>query len=132
RSVTYDATFPVSYFKAQAQETSACCGTVPGEQPGALVVSVFWDLAHFVFGETSNVSNPNVFIEMKLRPIRDQVLGEIRWRYREAARMTELLMHPPTDPMLELLWRMRLEEHASYLGAMTGKEVVTLKPEEQP
>jgi hypothetical protein len=61
---------------------------------------------------------------MNLRAVREQVLPEVRWRYREAAQLARLLARPPADPEIEFLWRTRLDEHAAYLEAMSGRPVV--------
>ena len=56
--------------------------------------------------------------------VREQVLPEVRWRYREAARLARLLARPPDDPEVAFVWQMRLEEHAAFLEAMSGRPVV--------
>lgn len=89
-----------------------------------------WDLTTLLFGD-SHAANPNLFIESTLRANRDQILGEVRSRYRQAAILTKRLQNPPTDPKIAFLWRMRLEEHTSYLEYATGRAVVEEKPMEQ-
>ncbi|MBK9071101.1 MAG: hypothetical protein IPL79_08895 [Myxococcales bacterium] len=49
----------------------------------------------------------------------------MRENYRAAADLVKALQQPPADPKLELLWRWRLEELASYLETFTGTQVVT-------
>ncbi len=88
-----------------------------------------WDLSQFVFGDT-NISNPELFIESTLAANRERLLMEVRTQYREAAMLAHRLKHPPADPHMALLWRMRLEERASYLEHVTGQEVVKTKPSE--
>jgi hypothetical protein len=67
-----------------------------------------------------------------LRPARDHVLGEVRWRYRECMHLAGMMAQPPEDPKLALFWRLRLEEYASYLEVLSGREVVSLGPMEEP
>ncbi len=94
------------------------------------IVFAEWDLSSLVFGD-QNASNPNLFIESTLSANRDRLLMEVRNHYREATMLAHRLKNPPTDAKTALLWRMRLEEHASYLEFVSGKEVVkdqTLEP----
>ncbi|HJZ89016.1 MAG TPA: hypothetical protein VKN99_27785 [Polyangia bacterium] len=123
-NLTYDYTLPLPFRYAGGWESTSCCGGVPGEPPVAVVVLLSWDLSRVVFGQASNVSMPYTMIEQNLRPIKETVLGEVRWRYRECAHLAMLLEHPPENPTVELFWRLRLEEHASYLEALSGRDVV--------
>jgi len=86
-----------------------------------------WDLRDIVFGD-NNVSNPNLIIESQIRDKRSTVVEQIRWHYRECAGLVADLARPPADPVVELNWRTRLEEHASYLEFMTGRKVVKRTP----
>ena len=90
-------------------------------------VTAWWDLADLIEGD-NNVSNPNLIIESQIRDKRDAVVQQIRWHYRECAGLVADLARPPADPELELNWRMRLEEHASYLEWMSGRKVVKRTP----
>jgi hypothetical protein len=83
-----------------------------------------WDLRDVVFGERSNASNPNLIIESNIRDKRQMVLDEVSWHYRECAALVNDLARPPADAELEIAWRSRLEEMASYLDFMTGRQVV--------
>jgi len=89
-----------------------------------------WDLRELLLGD-NNVSNPNLIIESQIRDKRAVVLEQIRWHYRECAGLVADLARPPDDPELELNWRMRLEEHASYLEWMSGRKVVKRTPIEK-
>ena len=108
-----DGAFPVRYrqlgegIRAQAE----------------LTVLLSWDLSQFVFGN-SNAVHPNLVIESNLRNNLEAVIREIRWRYRETAALVGILQEAPADPAVELLWRLRLEEYASYLEFMSGAPVV--------
>ena len=75
---------------------------------------------------------PGYLEREQLRPMREQILTELRWRYREGATLAGLLQRPPADPETALMWRLRLEEHASYLQAMAGREVISLRRMEDP
>ena len=90
-------------------------------------VTAWWDLAELIEGD-NNVSNPNLIIESQIRDKRDTVIQQLRWHYRECAALVADLARPPADPALELSWRMRLEEHASYLEWMSGRKVVKRTP----
>lgn len=94
-----------------------------------VMVSLIWDLT-FLTG-TRSPSTPWGLIETNLRATREQILPEVRWRYREAARLAKLLERPPSDERSRLAWRMRLEEHAAYLEAMAGQPVIRLVAEEE-
>ena len=113
-----DATFPISfrYFQAFDQD-----------RPFVFQAWATWDLSKFAFGEVSNVSNPFAFLESRLRPIRADIMTQIRWRYREAVNLVQQLQRPPSDIEERLMWRLRLEEHAAYLAGMTGKKVIVLE-----
>jgi hypothetical protein len=89
-----------------------------------------WDLRELAFGD-NNVSNPNLIIESQIRDKRNTVIEQIRWHYRECAGLVADLARPPADPELELNWRLRLEEHASYLEWMSGRKVVKRTPIEK-
>ena len=89
-----------------------------------LSIWAHWDLSRIMFG---SVTNPLFFMESNLRGIRDQLLADARWRYRECQDLVALLHHPPADPYVAMTWRMRLEEHAAYLAAMAGREIVSLE-----
>jgi hypothetical protein len=94
-----------------------------------MFVNATWDLASFVFGNYGNVSNPNDFIESGLRSMRDEVMANVRSRYRECASLIVRLRNPPTDPIIELFWKLRLQEYAVYLEAVTGRVVVDFNEE---
>jgi hypothetical protein len=83
-----------------------------------------WDLSSVVFGDRGDVSNPSLVLESSLRANRKALLEELAWRYRECAGLVAQLRHPPRDSRTELLWRMRLQEHAAYLEFMSGRPVV--------
>ncbi|HEU5056568.1 MAG TPA: hypothetical protein VFU21_08575 [Kofleriaceae bacterium] len=93
-------------------------------------VTAWWDLSELLGGDT-HVSNPNLIIESQIRDKRDVVVQQIRWHYRECAALVRDLARPPADPELELNWRLRLEEHASYLEWMTNRKVVKRTPIEE-
>ena len=82
-----------------------------------------WELRELLTGD-DNVSNPNLIIESQIRDKRAMLLEQVRWRYRECAALVRDLQRPPADPLVELNWRMRLEEYASYLEFMSGRKVV--------
>jgi hypothetical protein len=86
-----------------------------------------WDLRELLLGD-NNVSNPNLIIESQIRDKRAAVIEQIRWHYRECAALVADLARPPEDPTLELNWRLRLDEHASYLEFMAGRKVVKRTP----
>jgi hypothetical protein len=126
----HDFSLPGTFgYQAAGTNFDSCCGGVPGEPPVAVVVLAQWDLARIFL---PSISNPNTMIESGLRPIRKQVLSEVRWRYRECEHLANLLKNPPADPQVEWNWRTRLEEHASYLEAVSGREVVTQNEMEEP
>ena len=90
-------------------------------------VTAWWDLNE-IFSGDSHVSNPNLIIESQIRDKRDTVIQQVRWHYRECAALVADLARPPADVALELAWRTRLEEHASYLEWMSGRKVVKRTP----
>jgi hypothetical protein len=85
----------------------------------------YWDLSDIIFGENSNISNPNLLLESGLREGQIQILNEVRWRYRQAASLVRRLQRPPADPASRLSLQLRLEEHAAYLEALAGRQIVT-------
>ena len=89
-----------------------------------------WDLRNVLLGD-NNVSNPKLIIESQIRDKRQIVIDQARWHYRECAALVADLARPPADTEQELLWRMRLEEHASYLEFMSGRKVVERTPIEK-
>jgi hypothetical protein len=118
-----DATLPYPVRLATMASASSCCGSpLDGSAPESVVL-LTWDLAG-LFTPTRTPTYPYSIIELNLRAARTQILPEVRWRYREAARIAALLTRPPRDPDLLYLWQMRLAEHAAYLEAMTGRRVV--------
>jgi hypothetical protein len=130
-SIAYDATFPVRYLLASATSADQCCGGAFLEPTEGATITLTWDLAKLIAGK-GNASPPLSWIEQGLRPIRGQVLDEVRWRYRDAAWLVRELQRPPVDEMAALTLQLRLEEHASYLEAMAGREVVSLYRMEEP
>jgi hypothetical protein len=82
-----------------------------------------WDVGALIAGFRAP-TYPYGIIEMNLRAVRERVLPEVRWRYRDAAHLAKLLARPPGDPEIAFLWRTRLEEDAAYLEAMSGRPVV--------
>jgi len=117
RNRVFDYTFPVNYRQQKATATA--------KSP---VWSVWarWDLSAFFFGAYSNVSNPFAFLESRIKPIRGEILNELRWRYREAVLLVKLLRNPPVDPVVDLSWRQRLEELTAYLETLAGRDVIQL------
>ncbi len=113
-STTRDGTFPIRYRRAEARSE---------DQLGVSVMA-FWDLSTLFVGD-QNVSNPNLFIESNLRESRRSILQEVRRRYREAAFLARRLERPPADPLEQVSLRLRLQEHAAYLEALAGREVVS-------
>jgi hypothetical protein len=130
-SLVYNALFPIRYYTADATSSWQCCGGNLGEASPAATIVVTWDLAK-IFAGVGNASYPLSWIEQILRPIKGQILEQVRWRYRESAALVALLQRPPRDPLLQLAWQLRLEEHASYLEALAGRQVVSLKRWEEP
>lgn len=109
--LTHDGTFPVRFRMAEATSDA----TVEGS------VFAVWDLSEIVFGQSVN---PNLIIESGLRDNRERILREVRRRYRDAAFLVRRLERPPADPRAEVGVRLRLEEEASYLEALSGRAVV--------
>jgi hypothetical protein len=130
-SITHDATFPIGFRYASSTVADQFPGGAFGDTSGAVVVMAHWDLAAIIAG-IANASSPYGWIEQGLRPIKGQVLEQVRWRYRESARLAALLARPPADPLERLNWQLRLEENAAYLQCMSGREVVALKRMEEP
>jgi hypothetical protein len=130
-TTTFDALLPFPVRLQTAGSGWSCCGFVSalaaGPSPPEVAVMVSWDLAGLIAGFRAP-TYPYGIIEMNLRAVREQVLPEVRWRYREAAHLAELLARPPRDPAVEFLWQTRLEEHAAYLEAMSGRPVVAYGP----
>lgn len=112
-----DGTFPVRVRNAQA---------VADDSVEWSVMAV-WDLSSFVFGDTSNVTNANLLLEANLRRNRERILTEAHRRYREAAELVKQLEYEQSDPVEELMVRLRLEEHASYLEYLAGQPVVDME-----
>ncbi|MBT8495664.1 MAG: hypothetical protein KJO07_21630 [Deltaproteobacteria bacterium] len=110
--LAFDATFPVRFRRASAD----------ARDETAYSIMAFWDLSKFLPG--SNASNPYAFIESNLRENRKAILAQVRWRYRECASLVRQLQSVPTDPMLEIAWRSRLQEYASYLEFMSGRKLL--------
>ena len=92
-------------------------------------VTAWWDLREFMLGD-DNVSNPNLIIESQIRDKRNLVVEQARLHFRECAALVHDLARPPADPELEVAWRLRLEELASYLEWMSGRKVVERTPVE--
>jgi hypothetical protein len=126
-ATTVDALLPFPERMRTMGRGSSCCGFTPREGPAELLVLVSWDLAPLFggFGQRTP-SYPYGIIEMNIRAVREQVLPEVRWRYREAAQLAKLLARPPADPEVAFLWETRLEEHAAFLEALSGRPVVAL------
>jgi len=116
-----DATFPIRFRQTYGMETSRFQWAVWAN----------WDLRQILFGD-NNVQNPLLVIEDQIRTKRRAVLEQVRWHYREAASMAWQLRDPPADPVLEWLWRERLDELGSYLEFFTGKKLVENNEMELP
>jgi hypothetical protein len=127
-TIAFDGTFPINYRSAQATNTVYCCGVFGTGNPTA-VVWARWDLSRLI--PYGSASMPFGLVESGLRNFRVKILDEVRWRYRELRDLLALLRRPPDDPKTELFWRMRIEEHAAYLLAMSGREVVALNEVEE-
>jgi len=110
----FDGEFPVSYRFADAYNQSRF----------GYEVTLRWYLPMAVFGEDSNVVHPGMVIDSNLRNGLDMSLRQIRSHYRQARSLVERLKNPPSDPAVDFYWRMRLEELASYLEHVSGKQVV--------
>jgi hypothetical protein len=117
-----DAALPFPVHLTTTSSGSSCCGSPLDERPESVVL-LTWDLAG-LFSPTRTPTYPYGIVELNLRAARDQILPEVRWRYREAARLAALLARPPRDAGVFYLWQMRLAEHAAYLEAMSGRPVV--------
>jgi hypothetical protein len=125
-ATTFDALVPLPERLRRSGNGRSCCGLValsPRESPPEFLVMVTWDLGALIAGFRAP-TYPYGIIEMNLRAVREQVLPEVRWRYREAAHLAKLLARPPGDPELAFFWQMRLDEHAAFLEAMSGRPVV--------
>jgi len=120
-----DALLPFPERLRTAASASACCGAyVAGDGTPELLVMATWDVGAII-AATRAPSYPYAIIEMNLRAMREQILPEVRWRYRAAAELAARLARPPRDPWLSFLWQTQLDEHAAYLEAMAGRTVVT-------
>jgi hypothetical protein len=119
-----DALLPFPERLRTAASASSCCGSyVPGDGTPELLVMATWDIGAII-AATRAPSYPYAIIEMNLRAMREQILPEVRWRYRAAAELAARLARPPRDPWLSFLWQTQLDEHAAYLEAMAGRTVV--------
>jgi hypothetical protein len=112
--ISRDGTFPTLDYRF-ARES--------GEDGVEWTLTAHFDLSHLVFQKDS-LSNPFGFQESNLRNMRDSLLAEVRWRYREARMLADALKNRPNDEQVRLLWELRLEEHAAYLEAMTGQKLL--------
>ena len=112
-----DGTFPVRTRRASAKSDDRV----------EWAVLAVWDLSSFVFGDQSNASNANLLLESNLRASRERILAEAHRRYREATVLVKQLENASADPVEELMVRLRLEEHASYLEYLAGRKVVELE-----
>jgi hypothetical protein len=126
-AATVDALLPFPERTRTVGHGSSCCGFSLREGPPEMLVMVSWDLTGLFGGfGLRTPSYPYGIIEMNIRAVREQVLPEVRWRYREAAQLAKLLARPPADPEVAFLWETRLEEHAAFLEALSGRPVVAL------
>lgn len=114
-SVMYDATFPVSFRQWSEQ----------GWDKTHWSVVANWDLARLVFGRNGKSNNAYSMIDTGIRDAREKLMTAVRENYRTASELVRALERPPADPKLELLWRWRLEEIATYLETLTGTVVVS-------
>jgi hypothetical protein len=121
RTRVFDYTFPINYRQQRA---------VASDRLPVWSVWAHWNLSAFIFGEYSNVSNPFAFLESRIKPIRSDILNEVRWRFREAVLLVKMLRNPPVDPVVELSWRQRLEELTAYLETLANIEVIQLDESE--
>ena len=131
-ATTFDALVPLPVRLRSAGSARSCCGVAalsPRESPPEFLVLVSWDVGALIAGFRTP-TYPYGIIEMNLRAVRERVLPEVRWRYREAAHLAKLLARPAGDPEIAFLWQTRLEEHAAYLEAMSGRPV--LAPDWKP
>ena len=88
-----------------------------------------WELSQLLLGD-DNVSNPFSFLENTLRDGLAEFEKQVRWHYRECAALVKLLENPPEDVVLEMNLRFRLQEHASYLSFLAGRNVLENNLEE--
>ncbi len=121
-NILYDYTFPIRYRTASSTNSSSWGGAF-SDEPGFVALAT-WNLSEMVFGEYSNVSDPLQFNDADLRDMRKQLLEETRHQYRQCAHLVQLLSHPPTNEALAFQWELRMQEHASYLEAMSGRRIV--------
>lgn len=79
-------------------------------------------------------ANPFDIRAQNLRPQQEDVLNQVRWRYRACTELLAALKRPVADPAEDLFVRLRLEEFAAYLEAMAGEPVVDFSndPDKQP
>jgi len=128
-ATTFDALVPLPERLRISGTGRSCCGLAaalsPRDGPPELLMMVSWDVGALIAGFRAP-TYPYGIIEMNLRAVREQVLPEVRWRYREAAHLAKLLARPPSDPEIAFFWQMRLEEHAAFLEAMSGRPIVAL------
>ena len=122
-------------------------GTIPTVTQSGLLVQLpysqtsgttFSDVGFFINANFTNL--PNIFYgrvpnplnikQQNLRPVKEDVLNQVRARYRACAELIRALQHPPDDPVQELLLRMRIQEYAAYLDAMAGEPVVLIDEED--
>jgi hypothetical protein len=128
-ATTFDALVPLPVRLRTSSTGRSCCGLsalgplAPRESPPEFLVLVSWDVGALIAGFRAP-TYPYGIIEMNLRAVRERVLPEVRWRYRDAAHLAKLLARPPDDPEIAFLWQTRLDEHAAYLEAMSGRRVV--------
>jgi hypothetical protein len=123
-TTAYDATFPIGPRMQTWAGASSCCGAAPGQAPAQVMALLTWDLSGLLTKKQPTA--PWGMIEMNLRAMHEQLLGELRWRYRDAAALAHLLATPPADARTRWLWRQRLEEHAAYLEQLCGRPVIDL------
>ncbi len=129
-SITFDGTFPINFRTASSSREALCCGAFNTSEPQSLIMAK-WDLAKIITGGYGNVSMPFGLVENGLRDSRTSILGEVQWRYREIRNLCAQLRYPPSDPKIHLMWRMRLEEYAQYIEALSGKQVVAFENMEE-
>jgi photosystem II stability/assembly factor-like uncharacterized protein len=120
---TTDALLPFPVRLRESSGASFCCGALPTEGPANFVALLTWNLAQ-LFVAWKQPTYPYGIIEMNLRAMREQILPEVRWRYRDAAQLAARLAQPPRDEATRFLWQTRLAEQAAYLEAMSGRPVV--------
>jgi hypothetical protein len=120
-AVTYNALLPKSE-RRQFAGTDSCCGALPGGQPADFTVLATWNLAGL--WSRKQPTYPFGLVEMSLRGLRDHLLSEVRWRYRDAVTLTNRLERPAADELQQVQWEARLCEQAAYLEAMAGRSVI--------